>query len=475
MSPQRSTVPEMDLHALTMGATLRLEDLVERSSLQEVMRSFSTLFGLSARVFSSDGQLLADCAEQQMLCQYLNQLPDGRAACNTTISAVKRSSPEVNTQIVHPCFTGAHYKIASLCYDGRNIGRVVLGPYLPVDVREAPGSLSAAVPSIDPIRAKELLPRLPRAREETVTLIADHLRRVLDLILFSGHKALLTSQMHLASVRESYRELQDKNAKLQDAYDKLKELDRLKSNFIATVSHELRTPLTSIIGYSEMLAEGIAGEINGEQTEFVLTIREKGEQLLALIMNLLDLSKLESGTRSLQKSDTDITQLLNDVVTSIKPSARKKKIDMAVQADSSLPLVRADPNSLRQAVLNLAENAIKFTSDGGHVQLSAALVHDSSSDADDSIAFALLSPVRNFLEIRVADSGIGIPEAEREKVFDAFYQVDSSSTREYGGTGLGLAIVKRLIEAHDGKARIESNQPNGTVVIITLPLGAATG
>ena len=104
---------------------------------------------------------------------------------------------------------------------------------------------------------------------------------MLDLILFSGHQALLTSHMHLASVRESYRELEDKNRKLQVAYDRLKELDRLKSNFLATVSHELRTPLTFIIGYSEMLTAGIAGRSTPEQTEFVQTIFEKGEQLLA--------------------------------------------------------------------------------------------------------------------------------------------------------------------------------------------------
>ena len=122
---------------------------------------------------------------------------------------------------------------------------------------------------------------MPRVRPETAERIAEHLRGVLDLILFSGHRAHLTSAMHLATVRENYRDLAEKNARLQDAYDKLKELDRLKSNFLATVSHELRTPLTSIIGYSEMLQAGIAGDLSEEQASFVETIRSKGELLLS--------------------------------------------------------------------------------------------------------------------------------------------------------------------------------------------------
>ncbi len=464
--------PGFDLEQLTTAQNLRLEDLVDRSSLKEVIRSFINLFGISIRVFSSDGELLADAVEQQAICKYVNEHSSGRSACGATVNAVKRVRPVDDKPSMHPCFTGATYEVVPITYDGRMVGKLVLGPFLPANLREVPGALSSTVPELDRVRVRELLPKMPRAKAETVTSIAEHMRAVLDLILFSGHKALLTSQMHLASVRESYRELQDKNARLQDAFDKLKELDRLKSNFIATVSHELRTPLTSIIGYSEMLDEGIAGPLQPEQKEFIRTIREKGEQLLGLIMSLLDLSKLESGTLTLLRTDVAIRSVLEDVISLLKPVAFKKGVKLSLRVGDDLPPLRGDANRLRQAFLNLGENAVKFTPAEGEVRIEAALVRDESEDDDGSFGFALLAPARSLIEVRVIDTGIGIPEDEREKVFTPFYQVDSSSTREYGGTGLGLAIVKRLIEAHDGKVRIDANTPRGTVFIVSLPVPA---
>jgi len=469
MKPQEGA--DLDIDDLTTTKNVRLEDLIDRESLKEVITSFVTLFGISVRVYSADGEKLADAVEQQDICKYLNELPDGRAACAATVATVKRTSPETTEDIVHPCFTGARYHIAALMYDGRRVGRIVLGPYLPADVKEVPGSLMTAARDAQPDQLRQLLPRMPRARAETVHHIAEHMRGVLDLILFSGHKALLTSQMHLASVRESYRELQDKNHRLQDAYDKLKELDRLKSNFIATISHELRTPLTSIIGYSEMLGEGIAGSLTSDQLEFVNTIREKGEQLLTLIMSLLDLSKLESGSLALVKTDVDVCKTLDDVVSLLKPNATKADVQLAVDAPAEgLPTVRGDANRIRQAVLNLAENAVKFTPAGGSVTLSAKVGRQVMDEAEDDIGFALIAPARSVIEIRVADTGIGIPEHEREKIFDPFYQVDSSSTREYGGTGLGLSIVQRLMQAHDGKVSVEPNHPKGSVFILKIPI-----
>jgi two-component system, NarL family, sensor histidine kinase BarA len=466
-------VPDVLVEDVLLDGRLRIEDLVDRQGLDEVCRSFHALFGIPVRIYSAEGALLADAAGEQELCAYVNTTPDGRKACASVVGAVRARDPGESGDVVHPCFTGAAYRILAIEYDGRRVGRLIVGPFMPHTIVEPPASLLAIDPAISAERAKSLLPKMPRAKAETVTRIAAHLKSALDLILFSGHKAHVTSTMHLASVRESYRQLEEKAGRLQEAFDRLKELDRLKSNFLATVSHELRTPLTSIIGYSEMLAEGLAGELRPEQQEFVATIHEKGEQLLSLIMGLLDLGKLESGTMRLAMRPTHIEVVLGEVVSTLTPTARKKGVRLQLDLGRSLAELRGDPERLRQVFLNLVENAIKFTPVDGSVTLRARMVADESGDGQDD-GLSLLAPTRARLEVRVEDTGIGIPARERERVFDPFYQIDSSSTREYGGTGLGLSIVKRLVEGHSGTIRIEDNTPRGTTFVVSLPQAMPT-
>ncbi|HEY1958446.1 MAG TPA: ATP-binding protein [Polyangiaceae bacterium] len=465
--------PTDAIATIDIDATLRLEDLVDREALVELCDSFFTLFGIPVRVLSKDGTLLADATREQEVCGYINTFASGRAACGATVGAVKIKDPDEEGTLIHPCFSGLQYRIVAIDYEARRIGRFILGPYLPAEVSDVPSSLLDIDEAVDREKAKSLLFKVPRAKPETVQRVARHLKAALDLILFSGHKTLLTSQMHLVSVRESFRELTERQNRLQEAYDRLRELDRLKSNFLATVSHELRTPLTSIIGYGEMLAEGIAGPLNDEQKEFVGTIREKGEQLLQLIQSLLDMSKLESGTMSVRKEKIRLEDVLSEVVKTLTPNARKKGVVLRLECDASLPGLRADPERLRQVFINLGDNAIKFTPSGGTVTYRATPLEQGRVGRESDFGFALLAPSRSQLEVRVIDTGIGIPLAEREKVFDPFYQVDSSSTREYGGTGLGLSIVKRLVEAHDGTIHVEEGSPRGAVFVVTLPVAGS--
>jgi len=467
-------LPQKSLDELTLGGNVALEDLVSRDGLTEVVKSANELFGLPIRVFAEDGKLLADAAESVELYAYLNTSRSGRAALSEVVAAVKALAPGPEGEAEYTCVTGARYRVAAIIYDSRQIGRMILGPFSADPSAGPPASLLALDPQLDTDNLRALHRKLPQSSEQTVSLVARHLARVLDLLLFSGHRALLTSNMHLASVRESFRELEDKNQKLQVAYDRLKELDRLKSNFLATVSHELRTPLTSIIGYSEMLVEGLAGELTSEQRDFVQTIRDKGDQLLALIKGLLDLSKLESGTMSLRKNQVDVAALVKDVVTTMTPTARKKEVELAFEVEKGLPAIWADAERLRQVLLNLTENAIKFTPVSGSVRLTAKIAGMDAQTGGDAGGMVLLGARRTAVELRVLDTGIGIPENERSRVFDAFYQVDSSSTREVGGTGLGLSIVKRLVDAHDGAVRIEANEPRGAVFVVTIPVRRAT-
>jgi signal transduction histidine kinase len=188
-------------------------------------------------------------------------------------------------------------------------------------------------------------------------------------------------------------------------------------------------------------------------------------------MGLLDLGKLESGTMRMTMRSIGMGSVLGEVVSTLTPTARKKGVTLALDCAATLAPVSGDPERLRQVFLNLVENAIKFTPREGSVTLRARMVDagDDPSAGEDDAGLALLAPTRARLEVRVIDTGIGIPPRERGKVFDAFYQVDSSSTREYGGTGLGLSIVKRLVEGHGGTIGIEENRPRGTVFVVTLP------
>ncbi len=468
--------PHVSVEDLLLDGRLRLEDLVDREGLEELCKSFVALFGIPVRIYSSDGGLLADASGEHEICAYVNTLPDGHRACAAIVSAVKSRDPSDSGDVVHPCFTGAAYRILALEYDGRRVGRLIVGPFLPANVTEAPASLLGIDRAFDKERGQALLLKMPRAKPQTVTRIAAHLKGALDLILFSGHKAFVTSKVHVASVRESYRQLEDKAARLQEAFDRLKELDNLKSNFLATVSHELRTPLTSIIGYSEMLAEGLAGEMSPDQLQFVKTIQEKGGQLLSLIMGLLDLGKLESGTLRLVARTVAIESVLAEVISTLTPTARKRGVLLRVDVGPAMAEVRGDPERLRQIFLNLVENAIKFTPPEGAVTLRARMVQAGRrrGTLGDEDGLTLLAPTRAHVEVRVIDTGIGIPVRERARVFDAFYQVDSSSTREYGGTGLGLSIVRRLVEGHGGTIAIEDNPPRGTVFVVSFPQATTT-
>jgi two-component system, NarL family, sensor histidine kinase BarA len=461
--------PNVRIEDLVLDGRIQLEDLVDRSALDELCKTVVSLFGIPVRIYSNEGGMLADATIEQELCAYVNRTTQGRRACESTVAAVKARDAGETGDVLHPCFTGAAYRVIALVYDGRRVGRLIIGPFLPTTVTEVPATLVGVDPNIDRERAQALLSRMPRAKLETVTRIAAHLKASLDLILFSGHKAFVTSQMHLLSVRESYRQLEDKTARLQEAFDKLRELDRLKSNFLATVSHELRTPLTSIIGYSEMLTEGLAGELTPEQLEFVKTIHAKGGHLLSLIMSLLDMSKLENGTMRIAMQSMRIEPVLAEVISTLTPTARKKGIKLQLDQRHGLAELRGDPERLRQVFLNLVENAIKFTPSQGTVTLSGAMVEDADLGEEEEAGLALVAPTRAAVQIRVADTGIGIPSRERARVFDAFYQIDSSSTREYGGTGLGLSIVKRLVDGHGGSISIESNEPRGTVFVVRLP------
>jgi two-component system sensor histidine kinase BarA len=441
-----------------LQAPASLGDLLDVKSFTEVCHSFAELYKVGLKVFDGDGKKLVDVKVGNAdFCGYIWQQPDGRAACVATVQQVKGAPvPEEARPTALDCFSGCRYVVQPVVYEGDAIGRIVFGPFVPDDLTQLPSTLTGIAPDFDGAAATAYLQKIRRVPQATAEKILKHFAELLDVLVFTGHKNLLTARLHIEAVQESYRELQEKNRQLEDSFGKLKELDRLKSNFIATMSHELRTPLTSVIGYSEMMLEGLGGALTKEQREYVGIIMEKGENLLQLITSILDITKIEAGRVRLVLSDVELAQLMRDALSTVAPQARKRGITLGCKPAANLPpVVRCDREKVRQCLINLLANAVKFTQPGGTVTLGGRPLPGGR------------------VSLYVEDSGIGIPPEHLPRVWDVFYQVDASSTREYGGAGLGLAIVKSFVEAHGGEVQAVSAPGRGSVFTLVLPERAA--
>jgi signal transduction histidine kinase len=281
---------------------------------------------------------------------------------------------------------------------------------------------------------------------------------MLEIIAHHAHARVMTSALHSEAMEESFNELAAKNERLQQAVDHMQEVDRLKSSFLATVSHELRTPLTSVIGYGEMLYEGLAGQLNNEQREYMQTILNKADQLLQLITSLLETSILESGSVPMQRDPVALAPIIDRVVSALGPQARARRVEVRA-LDPELPRALGDARKIRQVLRNLIANAVKVTSDSGTIEILVDVGPLSRHGSQTDIG----------LRVMIADSGIGIPVENQELIFEPFFQVDSSSTRRYGGTGLGLTLAKSYIEANGGYIWVESAPGQGSAFTFSIP------
>jgi signal transduction histidine kinase len=274
---------------------------------------------------------------------------------------------------------------------------------------------------------------------------------ILELVAHHAQARVYAADTHEAAMQVTFGELTERNARLERAVARLEELDRLKSNFLATMSHELRTPLTSVIGYAEMMSEGLAGPISDEQREYLGTILGKADQLLGLITALLDVSTLENGPLSLERTQLSLADVVATEVASFMPQAGRRGI--AIQLDASPDaIVLADRRKIRQVVASLLSNAVKFTPDRGRIAVA-------------------VRPEGEEILLVVADSGIGISREQAAKIFEPFFQVDSSSTRAFGGAGIGLTLAKAYVEAHGGHIWVETAPGQGATFTAAFPVG----
>ncbi|MCP4601829.1 MAG: histidine kinase [Proteobacteria bacterium] len=454
----------------TLDLNASLTDLLEGSAFSEVCESYYNLFDVPIRVFDKDGKLLAEVVRSHSPCRYINQFEAGRQQCTKTRLIIKNPTPE-DSSIEHTdCVCGLRYIKAPILFQKEVAGKVVLGPYLPAELDTIPTEAVALDMQIDPGTLQQKLDNMRKISKTAVRKIMTALLSVIDVILFSAHKAHVTSQIHITSIRESYQELTEKNRELKAMNEQIHEFERLKSNFLATVSHELRTPLTSIIGYSDMLTEGIAGKLDEEQTQFVKTIKAKGDELLKLITSILDFSQIETGHLDLRWTSCDPKEVVESAIEEGRELAERRGNRLVLDIQTDLPAVCLDPEKIRTAVDHLVENAVKFSSPGGIIKISSRIVSPEEEDSpEDGLGFVLMTSP-DMLEISVEDYGIGITEENQSEVFSPFIQVESSSTREYGGSGLGLAVVKHYVEAHGGQVTVKSRIDEGSKFTVRIPI-----
>ena len=240
-----------------------------------------------------------------------------------------------------------------------------------------------------------------------------------------------------------FREIQDKSRQLEIA-------NQHKSEFLANMSHELRTPLNAIIGFSEVLIERMFGDLNDKQDDYLKDIHSSGKHLLSLINDILDLSKIEAGRMELDVDSFDVPAALDNALTLVRERAQRHGIALSLQVAPDVGTARADERKFKQILLNLLTNAVKFTPDGGKVDVHAGLV--------DGV-----------LQVAVADTGIGIAPEDQAAVFEEFRQVGRHYTNKQEGTGLGLTLTKRFVELHGGTLTLQSEPGKGSTFTFTLP------
>ena len=313
----------------------------------------------------------------------------------------------------------------------------------------AHAALAAGQPLVGPERAT--VPILFRGQPEGAIVLVHPTPEAIDFAArAAGQLAIAVSNARAyAALQHLARELTERNAALVKQRDQLQEMNRLKSEFLANVSHELRTPLNAILGYTELIAEGIYGPTTAEQREALDGVEESSQNLLTLINQILDLSKVESGKVEIYVTEVVVHDIAQHVAAEAQVLLRDKPLTLTVVAPSRI-VIKTDAARVQQIVTNLVSNAIKFT-DTGSVTIEV------SAQKDGGCAIA------------VRDTGIGIRKEDQQLIFEEFRQVDGSSTRRYAGTGLGLAIARRFALVLGGTLTVESELGRGSTFTLTLP------
>jgi signal transduction histidine kinase len=411
---------------------------------------------LEQNVVYQIGQDLTAILDFQDLCQAMVQHMN--RALDTSSCMVGRYESTHQMLRIEADYRAPHHHAAD--------GPLLTGAYLPLDDNVTIGNAIRTGQPVTtysddpqaPADARALLDELGDRAELVIPMIKGS--RVLGVVSWTDQRTgrkFSPEDIQLARTLVAQATTALDNALLFSALEaharQLAEASQLRTQFLATISHELRTPMNSIIGFTEMLLDGVYGELAERQLNRMDRIRDNAYHLLALIDDLLDLSNIEAGRMMLHLELVGIGDSILTAVQTLEPEAVAKGLTLAHDIGDDLPRIEADPQRLHQIITNLLSNAVKFTHTGG-VTITCRKIDQGG---------------QVYIQTAVADTGIGISEAHREIIFDEFRQVDGSSTRAYGGTGMGLALTKKLVEMMGGTIWVESEINRGSTFTFLLP------
>jgi PAS domain S-box-containing protein len=435
-----------------------VEDPREGTGIVSVLRNITDLRRATEQIEENYQKLrvaeAAVRAERDRLNLIIDSVADPIIVTDATGATVMMNSPaeDLFTFVAGASESASRTVQANDAHFSSFISGLLLGETGPGEIRR--GEIGLMNPGTnEPIPVEAIAGKVLTETGEltaVVTILHDRREALERARLYEQLKA--ASDELQARVQAATAELATQNELLRRQAIELEQASRLKSQFLANMSHEFRTPLNAILGYTHMLLQGVAGDLLPAVKRQLQRIDSNGRHLMTIINEILDITRIEAGKMPMQLSEFNLNELVPEVMTELDPVISRSKLSVAPKLCRDLPTVYSDRQKVKQIIVNLLSNALKFTHEGG-IQITVGY-----------------NPVERTASVAVADTGIGISPENHEKIFEDFRQVDDSPSRQYGGTGLGLAICRRLAMALGGRITLESTMGVGSTFTLTVPV-----